>query len=168
MRPIKNFGRFLLENTLFDPGTFESTLKDTIGKAPEGAIYIEKQLSIGTVPHMKMISKKLGLHVVKISAESIENAGKGLARFLVDEPIAKTLVIFDDVEKADEKTIDFINDLIETRKVFNQKISDLYYFAEVHLIDRSISNYKNDTINILRNPLETTSQLKQKETDSTI
>ena len=160
MKPIKNFGRFLVENTLFDPGTFESLLKDAISKAPEGSLYIEKQLSKGTVPHMKMIAKKLDMHVMTISAESIVDAGKSLSRFLTDEPREKTLVIFDDMERAPEKTINFIDDLTESRKILKQPISDLYYFAEVHIIDRSIRNYKNDQASVVYNNPETSTIIK--------
>ena len=69
---LKTLSNFLNENTLFDPGQFEEELKEAISKAPSGSIYVEKQLSLGTLPHMKMIAKRLGLHVVSMSAQSID------------------------------------------------------------------------------------------------
>ena len=160
MKPIKNFGRFVVENTLFNPGNFEEQLKDAISKKPEDPLYVEKQLALGTVSHMKMIAKKLGLHVIVISAETIDDKGKSFARFLQEEPIEKTLVIFDDVERASEGTISFIEKSIGSRKVLGTPISDLYYFAEVHLIDRAINNYKNDQTGVIYNNPETSTIIK--------
>ena len=160
MKPIKNFGRFIVENTLFDPGTFEAMLKDAISKKQETPLYVEKQLSLGTISHMKMIAKKLGLHVIVMSAESINDKGKSFARFLQEEPMEKTLVIFDDMERAKEATISFIEDSIGNRKVFDTPISDLYYFAEVHLIDKAIMNYGNDQTRVTYNTPETTNVIK--------
>lgn len=146
MKPIKNFGRFLVENTLFEPGTFEALLKDAISKTPPEPLYVEKQLALGTIAHMRMIAKKMDLHVIVIDSATIEDSGKSIGRFLLDEPTTKTLVIFDNIETASEKTINFIESVAQERKVNGQEVSELYVFAEVHLIDKMIANYKNDTI----------------------
>lgn len=146
MKPIKNFGRFLVENTLFEPGTFEALLKDAITKTPPPPIYVEKQLALGTIAHMRMIAKKLGLHVMVIDCATIEDSGKSIGRFLLEEPTEKTLVIFDNVELANEKTADFIDAITQERKVNGSDLSDLYIFSDVHLIDKMTGHYKNDTI----------------------
>jgi hypothetical protein len=146
MKPIKNFGRFLVENTLFDPGTFEALLKNAISKTPPEPLYVEKQLSLGTISHMRMIAKKIDLPALVIDSAAIEDGGKSIGRFLLDEPASKTLVIFDNIEMANEKTIDFIESVAQERKINGQEVSELYVFAEVHLIDKMTANYKNDTI----------------------
>ena len=146
MKPIKNFGRFLVENTLFEPGTFETMLKDAMSKERPEPLYIEKQLALGTIAHMRMIAKKLGLHVMVIDSASIEDGGKSIGTFLLDEPAEKTLVIFDNMEMASEKTINFIEILTEDRTINGREVSDLYIFSDVHLIDKMTANYKNDTI----------------------
>jgi len=160
MKPLKNFGRFIVENTLFDPGTFETMLKDAIRQKPGDPLYVEKQLALGTVSHMKMIAKKLGLHVIVISAETITDKGKSFAKFLQEEPIEKTLVIFNDMESAPEETISFIENSIGARKVLDTPISDLYYFAEVHLIDKGIANYKNDQTSVVYDNPESSTIIK--------
>ena len=121
---LKKFLDFLNENTLFNPGIFEEELKDAISKPPVGSLYIEKQLAIGTEPHIKMIAKKLGMDSIKIDCAKLDH----LKKYLID-PIQK-----------DPEKITLVR-LEDKREIAGNPISDLYYFVEIHLIDKSIVNY---------------------------
>lgn len=140
---MKSFTEFLNENTPFEPGSFEITLKNVTDKDPIGSIHLEKTAGAGTISHIRMICKKLGIHCIIIDSEHVKDGGKNIGRFLKDEPSQKTLVVFDDVDRAD-KTIDkFIDDLIAKRNVLGAPISKLYYFSEVHNSDNHVRSYKN-------------------------
>ena len=138
---LKKFLDFLNENTLFNPGIFEEELNDAISKPPVGSLYIEKQLAIGTEPHIKMIAKKLGMDSIKIDCAKLDHLKKYLIDPIQKDPEKITLVILDGMEKASEHAIDFIKRLEDKREIAGNPISDLYYFVEIHLIDKSIVNY---------------------------
>ena len=169
MRHLENFNSWLLENTLFDPGIFQMTLRDALGEPPKGSIYVGKQLAKGTVPHIKHIAKGLGVHVIRINCAKVNDIEKWIMTVLKKNPGFKTLVIVENLELAQEENIEILNNLIDTRKINGVPISNFYYFTVVHLVDNSVISYKelSDKAPGMRSPLGTT-EYRQKETDSTI
>jgi hypothetical protein len=164
MRHLERYEDLILENTLFDPGIFQMQLRDALQEHPKGYIYVQKQLSRGVVPMMKRLARGLGLNVIVLNCDRIEDVSKWLRTILFKPPGLKTLVIIENLELAPEETIFEILNTIETREIDDRKISDLYYFSIAHLVDRMVSRFK-DVIQqpLLKSPIGTTSYRRNQD-----